>query len=102
MDINVTIGELKRQLNIEQDFLDDDVLLQHFLNVAEESVNSYCGLTGLTIYSGSTLPISIHQATLFLAAHFYINRAMVSFAQGNEIPFTLRWLLDPYRDFIVG
>jgi len=37
-----------------------------------------------------------------LAAHFYLNRNMVSFAQGAEVPYSYRFLLDPYRDFIVG
>lgn len=102
MDINVNINQLKRQLNIEESYVDDDPLLQHFLNVAEESVIQYCGLTGLTMYTDTTLPISIHQATILLAAHFYLNRNLVSFAQGTEIPYSFRFLLDPYRDFIVG
>jgi len=100
--MNVNVNMLKRQLNIEQDYHDDDAILQHFLDVAEQSVTTYCGVTGLTEYTDTTMPISIHQAVILLASHFYLNRNMVSFGQGTEIPYSFRFLLDPYRDFIVG
>ena len=102
MNITVNINQLKRQLNIEEDFVDDDAILQHFLDVAEQSVNVYCGVTGLTEYTELSIPISINQAVILLAAHFYLNRNMVSYSQGTEIPYGFRFLLDPYRDFIVG
>lgn len=100
--MNITITQLKRQLNIESTFTDDDAILQHFLDVAEQSVYNYCGTTGLTMYDDITMPISISQAVILLASHFYLNRNMVSFGQGTEIPYSFRFLLDPYRDLIVG
>lgn len=104
MEFNANINQLKRQLNIEETYDDDNVLLQHYLDVAEQSVQLYCGVTGLTMYTGETMnmPISITQAVIMLAAHFYLSRNIISYGQGYEIPFTLKWLLDPYRDFIVG
>jgi len=102
MEYNTNINQLKRQLNIEESYTGDDAILQHYLDVAEQSVELYCGTTGLTSYTGTTMPISITQAVIMLAGHFYLNRNLVSFAQGYEIPFTIKWLLDPYRDFIVG
>lgn len=100
--MNVNINQLKRQLNIELDYVDDDAILQHMLNVATLSVQTYLGSNALTGYTDNTIPVSIEQAVIMLAAHFYLNRNMVSFAQGTEVPYSFRFLLDPYKDFIVG
>jgi hypothetical protein len=103
MDIH--INQLKRQLNIEQDYNDDDAILQHFLDVAYSSSCEYLkydAKTSMSGFTGNTLPTGFVQAVIMLAAHFYLNRNMVSFAQGTEVPYSYRFLLDPYRDFIVG
>lgn len=101
-----TVDELKKQLNIESTFTDDDQYLLELISVAEMAIDSYCngglntGVTTITI-SGVTyaaLPKTVKQATLLLAAHFYINRTPVAFAQGQEIPYTFAFLLQPYRN----
>jgi hypothetical protein len=91
----ININSLKRQLNIELTYTDDDAILQHLLDVTETSVENYCGYNALTGYT--SLPLPVIQATIMLAAHFYQNRNMVSFSQGYSIPFSFRFLLDPYK-----
>jgi uncharacterized phage protein (predicted DNA packaging) len=100
--MNININKLKAQLNIELDYLDDDAILQHLLNVATLGVQTYLGTNALTGYTSTNTPVTIEQAVIMLAAHYYINRNIVSYAQGTEVPLSFKWLLDPYRDYIVG
>lgn len=94
-----TLNELKQQLNIEQSFTDDDLLLTNLGNVATQAVDNYTNY-GLTGYTTTNIPISVKQAALMLAGHLYINRQLVSFAQGFEIPYSYKFLLDPYKNFV--
>ncbi len=87
-----TISELKQQLNIESSYTDDDIILSGLTNVVSVAVADYCnnGLTGYTGTTGSVIdvPSPVKQASIMLAAHLYINRQLVSFAQGQEIPYS--------------
>jgi len=121
-----TLSAVKQQLNIEPTFTTDDSLLTTILNASEAAVISYCNpfvmVTGGTqsgitlILSGKTMnvtmsgytyskfskvSIAVVQGTYLLAAHLYVNRQIVSFAQGVEIPYTLKFLLDPYKNFYI-
>lgn len=95
-----TLYELKRHLNIEQDYNDDDAYLQDLILVTELAINNYLNYSGSTM-NETTVPLTIKQASLLLAAHFYTNRQLVSFAKAEEIPFSFRFLLDPYKNYIV-
>jgi hypothetical protein len=115
------ITELKRQLNIEPEYTSNDAYLQLLCDVAESAVISYCdaivsGTTGTTLnLSGTThnitmtgyqgnhtdVSIAVVQATYLIAANLFVNRQPVSFGQPYEIPYTFRFLLDPYKNFVV-
>ena len=95
-----TLAELKRNLNIEQEFTDDDLLLNSLMNVATLSVQNYCNL-GLSGYTGTTAPVVVKQAAIMIASHLYINRTPVTYGSPIEIPYTFRFLLDPYKNFII-
>jgi hypothetical protein len=100
----MNISQLKRQLKIEDTYTSEDAILQFYLDVAQPAainfLNYFTGSTsGIT---GSTMPMPIQQAILILAAHLYINRTPVSFGQPYVIPYTLEWLLQPYKYFTVA
>ena len=106
----LTISNLKRQLNIELSYDDDNAVLQQMLDVSVIAVNNFCNVNILTGYTDAVtgytidatdLPLPILQATIMLAAHFFLNRNMVSFGQGTEIPYTFQFLLSPYKNFIL-
>lgn len=124
-----TISNLKKQLNIEDSYTGDTTILTTILNATEQAVVNYCnaivqisgftgstGTTSVLNLSGTTMnvnmtgytkthtnvSIAVVQATYLLAAHLYVNRQIVSFAQGFEIPFTYRFLLDPYKNFVIS
>ena len=100
----MNVQQLKRQLNIEADFLDEDQILQFYLDVSEQKCLNYLNLyTGSTSgYTGVNQPICIQQAILLLAAHYYVNRTPVAFAQGHPIPYTFSFLLDDYKNYTVA
>lgn len=100
--MELTILDIKRQLNIELTYTDDDILLQHMLDVSTSAVEKYLGTNALTGYTETQIPKEVIQAIVMLASHFYLNRNMITFAQGLELPYSFKWLLDPYRNIIIG
>lgn len=100
MDLNININQLKRNLNLEDDYDDDNVLLQHLLDTSSAAVQTFLGPTSLTGYTSETIPIEIQHATLLLATHFYLNRNIVSYGVGTPIPYSFQFLLLPYKEFV--
>lgn len=90
----ITKDELKVQLNIESTFTDDDAYLTSLCAVAEETIRNYCngGLDEIT-----EVPVVVKQAALLLGSHLYLTRSIVSYAQGYEIPYSFKFLLNFYK-----
>jgi hypothetical protein len=100
----MNIQELKRQLNIEAEYTDDDIILQQYLNVAESSVLNYLNYyTGSTSgVTGTNMPAPVLQGILLFAAHLYTTRQIISYGQGYKIPYTFEFLLNPYKEYTVN
>lgn len=105
----ITLSEAKKHLNIEESFTDDDQYIQELISVAELVVQEYLngGIVDATLTftvgedTVSALPKSIKHACLLLISHLYQNRNMVSFSQGYEIPYSFKFLLSPYRNYVI-
>jgi hypothetical protein len=97
----ITIEELKRQLFIELDYTDEDSYLKSLIEVAVESVATYLNLSISTLYTDVTLPKAIKHGMLLVASNLYENRTPVAFAKAYEIPLGFKFLLDPYRNYVV-
>lgn len=93
----IELDDLKAQLNIELAFTDDDTYLEQLIGVAELAISNYCD-GGLDEFTDADMPITVKQSGLLLASHLYLNRGMVSFAQGYLIPHSFHFLLDPYKN----
>jgi hypothetical protein len=106
----ITFDELKMHLNIETGFTLDNQYCIALTKVVTTAVQNYVnnGLTGYTATTGFTcsdgneyqitdVPDPVKQCCLLMAANLFANRSAVSFAQGNEVPYTLTFLLNPYR-----
>jgi len=96
----ISLSQLKEQLNIEQEFVSDDGYLTQLISVSELAIDNYCN-AGLSGYTANDIPVTVQQAALLLASHFYLNRQIVSFAQGVEIPYTFQFLLNPYKNYVI-
>lgn len=99
--MELTIDNLKKQLNIELEWLDDNILLQNYLDIATTAVSNYLDLDAEDV---AALPENntINAAIILLAAHFYSNRNMVSMANASEMPYSFKFLLDFYKNITVA
>lgn len=95
--IYVTLEEIKQHLNI--DFSDEDVYLSDLIEVAQTSVEMAIS-TPLTDYVvGGKLNPMLRHAIKILAGNFYANRESVAYAEPRPIPYTLDYLVKPFRKY---
>lgn len=90
---------LKKHVRADE-FSSDDELLQNYLDAAEEWVISATNRTAdelLELGGGSSLPLSLQQAVLLLAGHWYNQREAVGGTTMQEVPFGMDALIKPYR-----
>lgn len=80
---------------------EDDVLLEHYTEVAEEMVVSETRRTDeeLIAMGGGSYPTRIKQAVLLIVAHFYKVREAVSTINEILTPFAYAVCVKPFRKF---
>lgn len=91
---------LKKHLNIDESFNDDDEYLKALYMAAEQAVENHIArpLSEIVDERGK-LPPSVRHAILLLVGHLYANRESVSFATATEIPLAYQYLLQPYKSY---
>lgn len=100
LTISDMLVDLKKHLNIESDFTDDDTYLTSLLYVTQTLIQEY--LNDFTLSGATEIATPIYHSIILLAGHFYLNRNMVSFSQGVEIPYTFKFLLAPYKNYVIS
>lgn len=97
----VDIALLKMHVRAD-DFSDDDAYLQHLLDAAKQYVCEATNRTSeeLAKLGGGKLPVTLQQAVLLIAGHWYNQREAVSGVQMAEVPYTLQALIKPYRKLV--
>ena len=94
----ITVEQLKKQVNV--DFSDDDSYMSDLIEVAQTAVENDIQrpLSELetTRANGTTIPAPLKHAILLLAANLYSNREPVAFSAPQPVPYTLRYLIQPY------
>lgn len=91
---------LKKHLNIDESWVEDDELIRAYCKAAECAVENHIQrpLTEIVNDKGQ-LPPAVKHAILLLIGHFYANRESVSFATASEIPLAYQYLLQPYKSY---
>ena len=91
---------LKKHLNIDSTFLDDDEYITALALAAENAVENHLQrpLSGITDEHGK-LPPAVNHAMLLLIGHFYANRESVAFASSQPVPLAYEYLLQPYKSY---
>lgn len=90
---------LKKHVRAD-DFSDDDQYLTHLLEAAKQYVCTATNRTAeelLELGGGEELPVSLQQAVLVIAGHWYNQREAVSGVQMAEVPYTIQALIKPFR-----
>jgi uncharacterized phage protein (predicted DNA packaging) len=97
----IQLYQIKKHLNIDEDFHLDDEYLVDLSIVAEQVVQKHIdnNLDELCAENDGELPSPLMHAMLLLIGNFYANRESVAFASSSEIPLSYSYLLDLYKNY---
>lgn len=97
----LTLELIKKHLNIDEDFHDDDELLIMHGEVAEEVIERHIdrSLNAIMYMNHGEMPKPLVQAALLLVGTYYENRENISYSSGTEIPYTVTYLLSLYQNY---
>ena len=94
----LTIEQLKKYLYI--DFEEDDITLGDMIGAAQQTVSNYLGVPLYTLEDEyGMIPTPLLQAIKILSANMYVNRESVAFGQPHKIPYSLEYLIQPYKNY---
>lgn len=99
----LTIAQIKQQLRLDEDFTDEDGLLELYGTAAENAAiktlnrNLYADEVPDSDSNGMAIVDDIKLAMLMTISHWYKNRAPVTPFEQSDIPLTYKFLLNPYR-----
>ena len=91
---------LKKQLNVDESFIDDDEYIKALCLAAESAVENHIArpLSEITDTNGN-LPPSVNHAIMMMVAHWYANRESIAFAQSHKVELGFEYLLQPYKSY---
>lgn len=96
----VDLQLVKRHLNVEETFTEDDAYIGSLIEAAEAVVSKdICMSLGNLAGEGGKLPAPLCQCILLMVGQFYANREPVAFVQSAEVPLSYRHLVALYRDY---
>lgn len=94
------IDLVKKHLNIESGYTDDDELLLLYMEAAEDAVRVHVNedLETIAEKNGGCIPIPLFQAMLLQVGNLYQNREIVG-TKVETVPFAYQYLINLYRNF---
>lgn len=97
----VDLQIVKRHLNIEEVFTEDDEYINELIDAAETVVSKdICiELKTLVDEESKKIPAPLRQCILLMVGQFYENRDPVAFAQSSEVPLSYSYLVSLYRNY---
>lgn len=96
----LSLDTVKKHLNVDDYFHDDDEYIYHLILVAEKVVEKHidCDFSVLLDDRGM-VPAPILHAILLFIGNMYQSREAVSFASAQELPLSFSYLLDLYKEY---
>lgn len=98
----ITLDRIKKHLNIDEFYKDDDEYLKSLYEVAEKVVEKHTD-TSLSLLAerngDSSIPSPLLQAMLLLIGDMYKNRESVTFSSVNTIPNSYDYILSLYKNY---
>ncbi len=97
----IGIEKIKKHLNIDTDFNDDNEYLLALEDVAEKAVEKHINqkLSSLCEENGGDLPSPLLHAILLFIGNLYLSRESISFSSVIEVPMSYNYLLDLYKNY---
>lgn len=99
--IYLKLYQIKRHLNIDERFQEDDEYLLELAEVAQAMVEKHLdtSLQEIAKDNGGTLPPPIVHAMKLLVAEYYSQREAISYTSTQVVPLAYDYLLAPYIDY---
>lgn len=99
--IYLKLYQIKRHLNIDERFQEDDEYLLELAEVAQAMVEKHLdtSLQEIAKDNGGTLPSPIVHAMKLLVAEYYGQREAISYTSVQVVPLAYDYLLAPYIDY---
>jgi uncharacterized phage protein (predicted DNA packaging) len=94
----LTLEDIKKHLNIDTEFVDDDDYLNALGDVAETMVARHIDHDLSDLEEDGVLPAPIIHACKLLIGNMYMNRESVTFSSINKIPQSYEYLLATYKN----
>lgn len=95
----IDLSTIKKHLNIDESFKDDDKYLLMLEKVAEKSVAKHIDKDLAELEDGGELPSPLLQAMLLFIGNMYNTRESVTFGSAMEVPLSYNYILDLYKDY---
>lgn len=93
----LTLEDIKAQCRIEQDFHEEDALLESYGESAEDAILALCNRTFEDIIEQyGKVPANIKNASLLLVAGSYQTREPYSQQNLSAVPYAFDLLVKPY------
>ncbi|EHI3729740.1 head-tail connector protein [Salmonella enterica] len=101
----LTLEEIKSQLRLEEDYSDEDSLLEALGKAVQSRTETYLNrklydaAPGVPADDpdGLVMTDDIRLGMLLLLTHYYENRSSVTEVEKLELPMSFNWLVGPYR-----
>ena len=96
----LTLDEIKKHLNIDNWFTDDDSYLEGLAEVAQVAVEKHLGYSFNELeYDYGIVPKSIVHAMLLMIGNWYNNREALSALTLKEVPLAYQYLLQQFKNY---
>ena len=96
----IDLDKIKKHLNIDEDFTEDDEYIESLALVAEELVQKHIDKSFEEIAAESGgIPKPLLHAILLFIGNLYDNRESVAYSSAIEVPTSLTYILNMYRDY---
>lgn len=88
---------VKKHLNIDEDFHDDDALIEIYCAAAEKAIENNLDLDIHDIMEDGELPQPVYISMCMLVGNLYMSRETVAPTTFVRVPDTIELLLNPYK-----
>lgn len=97
----ISLDRIKKHLNIDEYFKDDDMYILSLYSVAEKVVEKHTdtNLSKIAKVNGGELPSPLTHAMLLLIGDMYRNRESITFGTVNVIPFSYDYILSLFKNY---
>lgn len=100
MNDYLTLDDIKKHLNLDDWFTDDDSYLEGLAEAAKVAVEQHLGYSFEELeYDYGLVPKSVIHAMLLMIGNWYNNREALSTLTLKEVPLAYQYLLQQFKNY---